>query len=80
MEYYYYINLNERGDFNADIRDANNTTLYEIASPECLTELVDSGYMNHYQDITSLKAYLIDMSILPADCKVYRGNEQRLYY
>ena len=80
MEYYYYINLNERGEFNADIRDTNDTTLYEIASSDHLNDLVEDGHMRHYHDVTSLKAYLIDMSILPADCKVYRGNEQRLTY
>ena len=28
--YKYYINLDERGEFNADIRDENETTIVEI--------------------------------------------------
>ena len=80
MNYYYYININERGEFNSDIRDSNDSTIYEITSVDHLNQLVEDGFMSHCHDVSSLKTYLINMSILPVDCKVYRGNEQRLYY
>jgi hypothetical protein len=34
----YYINLDERGDFYADVRDANGQTVFEIRSGASLDE------------------------------------------
>lgn len=68
MNYEYYINLDERGEFYADVRDADGRTVFEIGGENGypLAEIVTDGYMDHGRDVCGLADYLRDVGILPA--------------
>ncbi|TAL63666.1 MAG: hypothetical protein EPN79_16055 [Burkholderiaceae bacterium] len=71
MKYGYYIDLNERGAFEADVRDEAGRTVYEVRAGTSLGEdessLVDDGFMRHLQDLDGLATYLKSMGVLPED-------------
>lgn len=64
----YHINLDERGSFYADVRDACENTLYEIKSDDETGEIeqVSDGFMKHARDVDGLEKYLKQMEILPS--------------
>ena len=61
-EYEYCINLDERGEFNADVR-YNGETVYEINGHD----IFEDGFMNHSVDVCGLAKYLISLGILQAN-------------
>ena len=69
-QFYYFINLNERGCFYADVRDKEENTVYEIFD----TQMVEDGYLKHMQDITGLHHYLTQFGILPPGSTMGRGQ------
>lgn len=57
--YGYYVNLDERGEFYADLRDASGTTVYELRSEEDGSLApVEDGYMKHRKDMHGLEEML----------------------
>lgn len=74
MQYFYYINLDERGDFYADVRDENDNTVYEIKSIEQLNELIDNGFMRHSKDIEYLESYLMNIEFINSKDTLEFGN------
>jgi len=70
----YFINLDERGSFQADVRDKDGTTLYEVRGGDELQEddesLVSMGYMSDFHDTTGLQGYLQQMGVLSADAQL----------
>lgn len=66
--YGYYINLDERGDFYADVRDRDGNTVYEVRAGDSLEEdgssIFDDGFMRHKEDLVGLGRYLRDMGII----------------
>jgi hypothetical protein len=60
--YLYYINLDERGGFYADVRGKNGKTVLEIRGgnelPEGESSLVDDGFMRNFRDIDGLRDYM----------------------
>ena len=71
MEFEYYINLDERGEFYADVRRASDEkTVFEING----LDVFEDGWMTHRDDIDGLKAMLVDLSILPIACELVKGN------
>ena len=62
----FYVNLNERGDFYADVRDAAGTTIWTIRNDADgeIPEIVD-GHMKHKGDISGLEAHLASMGVIP---------------
>ena len=73
MDYKYYVNLDERGEYYADIRDGQDNTVWEV-NTEGMSELIDDGFMNHKDDLSSLEAYLIEVGIFPKDSGLTKGN------
>jgi pyruvate/2-oxoglutarate/acetoin dehydrogenase E1 component len=81
MKYEYFVNLDERGMFSADVRDAQGKTVLEISNESnyedeegnVVTEyreidLVEAGYMRHGRDLNGLFYYLCEMGIAkPSD-------------
>jgi hypothetical protein len=64
----YYINLDERGDFYADVRDVSGESVFEIrvdAGDE--DNIFTDGFMSDKNDIMGLKAYMVDLGILKED-------------
>jgi len=66
----YYINLDERGEFFADVRDSNGETIYEIHG----FDLFEERYMLDKYDVENLADYLADLGILPAGSAITLGN------
>ena len=59
MKHTYHINLDERGEFYADVRDENEETVFEIHG----FDIFEDGFMKHSQDREGLVSYLFDLGI-----------------
>jgi hypothetical protein len=70
MVFEYFINKDERGEFNADVRNQKGETIFEIDN----SEPFEDGFMKHSNDIEGLAEWLIDLQIIPAGSKLVRGN------
>ena len=74
MKYEYFINLDERGEFNADVRDDQGKTVFEIVSYEHMRELMQDGYIANAYDLNSIYDYLLnDIHIIKSDDELYIG-------
>ena len=73
--YTYFVNLNERDIFNADVRNFKGETIFTINNQNDTEEnsedgslwIVESGYMDNPEDIDGLLGYLIDMGIVDSE-------------
>lgn len=75
MKYFYYINLDERGEFYADVRDENSKTIYELKSDESgVIWSVENGFMNHTRDLDGLTKYLKSIGVLSYFDTIQKGN------
>jgi hypothetical protein len=70
MDYAYFINTDERGEFNADVRDADGRTVFEITN----LEPIEDGFMSNANDLDGLKDWLIDLEIIPKHATLTKGN------
>lgn len=67
----YFINCDERGEFRADVRDPNGTTVFEVEG----FEIFEDGFMKHKNDLTGLAEYLGNhLGILSANDTLVSGN------
>ena len=60
MTYTYHINLDERGEFFADVHNEREQTVFEIHGGE----IFEDGFMRHKTDVESLREYLDALNIL----------------
>lgn len=72
--YYYWISLDERGDFMAAVDDDRGKKVMSIASAEDLQELIDAGYMKHGKDVAGLEEYLQEVGIIESNDKLVYGD------
>jgi len=69
--YGHFVNLHERGDYYADVRDASENTVFEIrANDDGSIDLIEDGYMTHIQDLEGLEEYLKEMEIIPMEAEL----------
>ena len=59
----YHINLDERGEFNADVRDCNDTTVFEFSGGW----MFEDGFMDNKKDVDGLASYLASIGLIPLD-------------
>lgn len=72
--YGYFINLDERGEFYADVRDPDTgETVFEITTPGA-TELVEDGFVKDVRDPGEIELHLIDLGIIEPDDEVIAEN------
>ena len=75
----YYINLDERGDFQADVRDENGNTVFDIRAGNSLandeSSIFEDGFMASKNDVTGLADYLRGMGVIPAFALVLSMRE-----
>lgn len=75
----YYIDLDERGDFQADIRDEAGKTVFEITAGSSLGEdessIFDDGFMRDKNDIDGLAEYLPELGVIPRDGVIFSMQE-----
>ena len=74
MIYKYYININERGDFNADVRAPDGTTVFEIQNADHMWELVEDGFMHDGEDISGLFEHLCTIGLVTDNDRIVSGN------
>lgn len=55
----YHINLDERGEFYADVRNSSDKTIYEIRG----FGIFEDGFMRHNRDTWGLLEYLIHLGL-----------------
>ena len=71
MKYTYCINLDERGSFYADVRDAKDNTVFEVKAGdeyEGETSIFEDGFMHHKNDVEGLAEYLRELGVIqPSD-------------
>ncbi len=73
-EYEYFINLDERGEFYADVRDPDTgDTIFEITTPDA-TELVEDGFVKNLHDAAEIESHLIYLGVIEPDDEVIKGN------
>jgi hypothetical protein len=73
MVYEYYINLDERGEFYADVRDPNGETIWVI-NTELAQELNEDGFLQDPRHAGDVGLYLKDIGILPDMAELKRAN------
>jgi len=61
--YLYFINLDERGEFYADVRDESNNTIFEIKG----FDIFEDGWMRNKNDLMGLKNHLVDLGVMKDD-------------
>lgn len=59
-EYLYYINLDERGEFYADVRDENGNTIFEIKG----FKIFEDGFMKDKNDVQGLYDHLLNRGMI----------------
>jgi len=69
-KYEYYVNLDERGEFYADVRDPDEQTVFEIHG----FDIFEDGWMKHKNDIDGLKKYLEHLGIMGPKDNLVKGN------
>ena len=61
--YLYFINLDERGEFYADVRDDSNNSIFEIKG----FGIFEDGWMRNKNDLMGLKNHLVDLGVMKDD-------------
>jgi len=69
MTFTYYINLDERGEFYADVRNEKEKTVFEIQG----YEIFEDGFMSHKDDVTGLQEYLRWIDIIPSESTILKA-------
>lgn len=68
--YYYYINLDERGDFFADVRKENDETIVEFRDAE---DFYEDGF-GDIRSVNDVEDYLKSVGVINADDEVEWGE------
>lgn len=68
--YRYFINLDERGEFYADVRNTRDRTVLEIKG----FEIFEDGWMRHKHDLAGLKHYLVHLGLMTSDQRLSMGS------
>jgi hypothetical protein len=67
MQYVYHINLDERGEFYADVRHpSSDETMIEIKGHD----IFETGYMAHKEDMEGLTEWLQHIHLIREDDEV----------
>jgi len=69
--YGYYVNLDERGEFKADVRDTQGKTVFRIDG----YDLIEDGFMRRTTDTQGLTEYLVSVGIIDCDAEIIPMHE-----
>lgn len=77
--YGYYINLDERGSFFADVRNLNGRSIFETragnSQEDDESSIFDDGFMRDKDDLAGLTTYLIDLCVIPKESQVLASDD-----
>ncbi len=68
--YRYFINLDERGEFYADVRNVRDRSIFEIKG----FEIFEDGWMRHKHDLDGLKRYLVHLGLMKGNQEFSMGD------
>lgn len=68
--YRYFINLDERGEFYADVRNVRDRSIFEIKG----FEIFEDGWMRHKHDLYGLKRYLVHLGLMKGNQELSMGD------
>ncbi|MEP3665826.1 MAG: hypothetical protein ABJN42_03720 [Roseibium sp.] len=72
----YYVNLDERGEFYADVRNEEGNTVFEVrVDGENQDNIFTDGFMSHKGDVEGLETHLVDLDIISADDALMDSSE-----
>lgn len=66
----YFINLDERGEFYADVRNEQGKTVFEFKG----YDIFEDGFMGHKHDLDGLKEYLVGLGLMKKEDELIRGD------
>lgn len=67
----YYVNLDERGEFYADVRAADGESIFDLRSDDDgRIQLIEDGFLGHKNDLDGLQQYLQHMGLMPDDAEL----------
>jgi hypothetical protein len=73
-----YINLDERGSFNADVRDLNDKTIFQVIDDDAF-EMSEQGLIRDLHSPDDYEDYMRDVGLIPKGGHVYdMGKFERL--
>ena len=72
IDFYYFINLDERGEFYADVRigDVQGYSVFDIHGGD----IFEDGFMKNKEDLQGLKEYLVYLGIMKENQNLKKGN------
>lgn len=73
MIFKYHINTDERGFFNADVRDATGKTVHEIDDDQ-MWQLMEFGFMSDKSDVDGLADMLRHMQVIGEDDRLVTAH------
>ena len=65
----YYINKDERGEFNADVRTPNGDTILEFEA-----DIFEDGWIKHKDDLNGIMDYLSYMGYDISKMEIVKAN------
>lgn len=72
----YYVNLDERGEFYADVRNTGGETVFEIRISDAEdSNIVEDGFMAHKNDVRGLEEHLADLGVIGKSDEVLTSAE-----
>lgn len=71
----YYINLDERGSFFADVRDDAGETIFEIRCEGDDFWIFEDGWMESKLDVDGLADYMVDLGLITRGSTVLLSHE-----
>lgn len=78
MTFEYFINLDERGSFYADVRNPQGKTVFEIKAGNELAEdessIFEDGFMQDKNDLSGLTEYLQDLQVIGQNDTIEHGQ------
>ena len=70
LVYGLYINLDERGSFNADVRDLEDKTIFQLEDDDAF-EMQEQGFIRDLRDPDDYEDYMRDVGLIPKGGHVY---------
>ncbi|TBW57423.1 hypothetical protein EZI54_07125 [Marinobacter halodurans] len=72
----YFINLDERGAFSADVRDLSGYTVFSYDSMEQVAEDIDAGFIKHAKDLSGIGEMLVSHGLIPESAELLSMTDQ----
>ncbi|MBU3720550.1 MAG: hypothetical protein FGM22_07290 [Burkholderiaceae bacterium] len=72
--FFYWIDIDERGEFSAHVDNPHGKTVFEIPNAEAMEDLIQDGFMRHTSDIDGLAEYLQDMGVMAKGDTLVESN------